>query len=317
MAENLVDIAKINTDNFSCSTKQDACSLKERTLSYALFVEIPAEPEPPEEVFKECCYSHIVVASTTDSSIEKNDFSSYYHRRQTSGETCEFVMIDMVTLTEYDLNNNTYGEFKNFNSVASQPDLTFFKLSWKKVIDTLGTGVYKVVKRINVAGLPIEIEYLVYNLKNYSDAIVDGTTRVDVTMSGLLEELKIDFTNTGYETSMRIPGFFGRREPKWEEDNLVDRGYNKRQISMKQTNEYKFQSMQIPDCLTKEIIDFMLYSDDIRIFDYNLNNHSYDYKNFPVKLENNEGTVYTHLSRKAQLNLLFGDKKLDKNKRNF
>jgi hypothetical protein len=226
-------------------------------------------------------------------------------------------MIDMVSTTEYNLNNDTYGVFKNFNSIASQPNLTYFKLDWKKVLDDLGTGVYKVVKRINIAGLPTEIQYLVFNLKNYSDGVVDGTARIDISMNGLMEKLKVDFSETGFEASIRVPGFFGRRETKWEEDNLVDRNYNKRQISMKQTNEYKFQTMMVPECITKEIVDFMLFSDDIRIFDYNLNNHSYDFKNFPVKLENNEGTVYTSLSRKAQLNILFSEKTINNNKRNY
>jgi hypothetical protein len=136
-------------------------------------------------------------------------------------------------------------------------------------------------------------------------------------MAGLLEKQNIDFTGSDFATSIRVPGFFGRREPTWEEDNLVNRNYTKRQISMQQTNEYKFQTNLVPDCVIEEIVDFILFSDDVRFTDYNLNNTSYNYKNFPAKLASNEGTRYLNRSRKAQLNLVFNDKTVNNNKRNY
>ena len=155
MGENLLDIVKIKTQDFSCFDEVDSCFLIERTLSYALFVDIPKQEETPDEVFKECCYIHKVLASLTDSDLFKNDFSGFYHKRQTPGETCEFVMVDLATTTEYVLNDNTYGEFKDFNSIQNQPNLTLFRLEWREVLTLLGSGPYKVLKRINIAGLTI------------------------------------------------------------------------------------------------------------------------------------------------------------------
>lgn len=317
MAENLLDIVKIDTGTFVCEGFTGDCTWKERTLSYALFVEVPDQPETPEEVFKECCYVHKVLASTTDTDLFKNDFSGFFHKRQTPSETCDFILIDLSDASEYTLNDDTYGKFKGFGSIQTNPDLTWFKLEWRKVLIDLGVGAYKVVKRINLAGIDVEIEYFVYNLFEYSSTIANGTARMDITMSGLLEAISIDFSDTGFCTSIRVPGFFGNREHGWEEDILVNRNYVRRQISMKQTNEYKFQANLIPYCITKEIVDFMLFSDDIRFFDYNLNNHSYDFKNFPVKLANNDGTRYPVTSRKADLNITFSDKKINNNKRNY
>jgi hypothetical protein len=136
-------------------------------------------------------------------------------------------------------------------------------------------------------------------------------------MEGLLEKQGVDFTGSEYKTTLRLPGFFGRRELKWEEDNLIDRNYNKRQISMKQTNEFKFQTNLIPDCISDEIFDFLLFSDNIKLNDYNLNNHSYKYKNFSVKLESNEGTENITTTRKVRVNLVFSDKTVNNNKRNY
>ena len=313
---NLLDIVYIDTGVFSCDGN-DVCYNKERTLSYATYAKIPNQTVTPEEIFKECCYIHTVLASSNDTEPYKNDFSGFYHKRQISSESCTFVLIDMSDGSEYDLDNSTYGTFKNFGSITTEPNLTTFVLEWRKVLLDLGTGPYKVVKRVNIVGISIEIEYLVYNLREFSTAIADGTARIDVSMEGLLENEDIDFTGSEFVDSMRVPGFFGRRETKWEEDNLVDKNYNKRQVSMKQTNEYKFQTNMIPDCVTNPINDFMLFSDDIRMNDYNLNNHSYEYQNFPVKLETNENTEYFVKSRKARLNLVFSDKIVNKNKRNY
>jgi len=315
MADNLQDLVHVQTQDFEC--KGDACGMKERTLSFALYVDIPEQPLTPEEVFKECCYVHKVLASSTSGDDYKNDYSSFFHKRQLPSETCEFVMIDMGTNDEYELNDDTYGTFNGFGFYSEQPNLSTFKLDWKKVLLDLGVGSYKVVKRINLTGIELDIEYLVYNLYEYSTGQANGTARIDVEMSGLLEKIGIDFTGTDYKTTLRVPGFFGRRDPKWEEDNLIDRAYVKRQISMKQTNEYKFQTNMIPDCISNEIFDFLLFSDNIKMNDYNLNNHSYEFKAFKVKLESNEGTEHITTSRKVRVNLLFNDKIVNNNKRNY
>lgn len=314
---NLLDIVYIDTSDFACSEGYDPCLNKERTLSYALYVDIPEQVETPDEVFKECCYNHKVLASTSNSSDYKNDYSGFYHKRQIPSETCKFFLIDLSDNSEYELNDATYGTFKNFGSISENPQLSTFILKWKKVLTDLGPGAYKVVKRINIVGIDVEIQYLTYNLSEFSTSVADKSARIDVTMEGLLEKENIDFTGSDFKTSLRLPGFFGRREPKWEEDNLIDRAYNKRQISMKQTNEYKFQTNLIPDCLTFEIFDFLLFSDNIRMNDYNLNNHTYSFQDFAVKLANNEGTGYASTTRKAVVNLIFNDKTVNNNKRNY
>jgi hypothetical protein len=114
-------------------------------------------------------------------------------------------------------------------------------------------------------------KYLTYILKEYSPTLANYTVRIDATMQGLLEKPCIDFTGSGFESSIRVPAFFGRREVAYEEDNIINRNYVKRQVSVKQTNEYQFQTNLIPDCITEEILDFFLFSDDLRFNDYNLN----------------------------------------------
>lgn len=317
MSENLLDIVYIDEAAFSCALGFDDCDLKERTLSYAVFVDVPVQEVPPEAIFEECCYVNYVLASSTSTDLDKNDFAGFYHQRQNTAETNEFVLIKLSDMSETVLNNDTLGTFEDFGDIPDNPNLSTFIIQWNLVLAALGVNDYKVVKRVTTVGITVEIEYLVYTLKEYSTALTDKTVRIDVTMSGLLEKPSIDFTGSNFATSVRVPGFFGRREPQYEEDNIVNRNYVKRQVSIKQTNEYQFQTQLVPDCITEEIIDFFLFSDNIRMFDYNLNNHSYNYKNFPVKFASNTGTTYGNRTRKAALNLVFNDKTVNNNKRNF
>ncbi len=315
--EDLSQIVFIDSAALPCAAGFDDCDMKERTISFADFVEIPVQEVPPAEVFKECCYYNIVLASSTDTDLEKNDFAGVYHQREIQSETNEFVLIRLSDSLETVLNDDTFGTFQGFGSIDDNPDLTTMIVEWRLVLAAQGADDYKIVKRLTRAGVSVEVEFLVYTLREFSDFLANGTVRMDVTMSGLLEKDDIDFSGSNFADSLRLPGFFGRREPTFEEDNIVNRNYVKRQISSQQTNVYQFQANQLPYCVTDMIWDFFLFSDDIRMFDYNLNNHSYQFKNFPVKLANNVGTTYRALSRKATLNLEFNDKTLSNNKRNF
>lgn len=303
----LLDIVHIDQSPFGCNFIA-GCFYNERTLSYAVGVEIPTPGEPPEDVFKECCYTHLTLADANSGDDLKNDYSSFYHQRQVSNETVDFVLYKFQTDTEKHLNDGTYGQYFDYGHFDTNPDLKGYLVEWKKVLQELGEGSYKVIKRQNIAGIDVETSSFVFTLKQYSTGIANGTTRMDIVMDGFLEKNKIKFIGTGWKHSIRVKGFFGNREPQLEQDNLIDRNYRKNQISTHQTNEYKFQTGLIPDCVTDEIFDFFLLSDNIKITDYNLNNHSYNYKRFSVSYEQNSGTVYGPHTRKAKLNLTFSDK---------
>lgn len=307
----LREIVYIDQSLFGCNQPKQ-CLYKERTLGYALGVEIPQPNEAPELVFKECCYTHIVLADVNSSNDLRNDFSSFFHQRQVSSESVDFVLYKFETDKEFDLNDGTYGQYFNYGELETNQDLKGYLVEWKKVLQELGEGGYKVIKRQNIAGIAMETSSFVFTLRQYSDVLANGTVRMDVVMDGFLEKNKIKFIGTGWRNSIRVKGFFGNREPQLEQDNLVDRNYRKNQISTKQTNEYKFQTGLIPDCVTDEIFDFFLLSNSIKITDYNLNNHSYNYKKYAVSYEQNEGTTYGNHTRKARLNLSFSDKVINR-----
>jgi hypothetical protein len=314
--QELLEIVYIDTDVLSCNIATQ-CAYKERTISYAIGVEIPTPSIDPDIIFKECCYTHTVLADLNSSQDFKNDYSAFYHQRQLATETADFFLYRYSNGQEYPLNNDTYGQFFGFGYFPTNVNLKGYKVEWRKVLQTLGAGSYKIIKRQNIAGVLIDINSFTFTLKQFSTALADKTVRIDIVMNGRLEKEKVEFKDTAWKHSMRVAGFFGRREPQFEEDNLVGRDYHKNQISMTQKNEYKFQTNYIPSCITAEIFDFMLFANDIFMNDYNLNNHSYNFVKFGVKFATNDGTTYGVKTRNARLNLVFEDKYSNRIKRNF
>lgn len=312
----LLTLAGIDESLFTCNV-QVACPYKERSLSYALGVNIEVPAQDPAEVFKECCYIHNIFADASSTSDFKNDYSSFYHQRQLSNETVDFILFDFETSNEITLNDSTYGQFFDFGTFSENTNLKGYLVEWKKVLSILGEGSYKVITRITRAAIQTEINSITYTLRQFSESLADKTCRIDIVMNGLLEKSGVDFTGTGWKDSIRVPGFFGRREFQLEEDNIINRAFEKRQIQMKQTNEYKFQTNYIPDCVSNQIIDFMLMANDIYFNDYNLNNHSYGFIKFPAKVANNDGSQYVWSSRKVRLNITFNDKFENNLKRNY
>lgn len=315
--ENLTNIVYIDKTEFPCKNQFDYCGIRERTLSFALGVALPEEPIDYDEVFKECCYKHFVFADANSELDYKNDYSGFYHQRQLPNETADFYLLHVETATELPLVDSTYGSFFDFGYFTNNTNLKGYRVEWKKVLEEIGEGSFKIIKRYTIAGISLEVSSYVFILKQFSNSLADKTVRIDIVMNGRIELDGVEFKGTNWKHSLRLPGFFGRRNPKFEEDNLIGLDYEERQISMTQTNEYKFQTNLIPYCFTQEIFDFMLYANDIYINDYNLNNHSYGYIKKGVKFANNEEPIYSSLNRKAKLNLTFKDKFANRIKRNF
>lgn len=317
MEEELLLIVHIDSSTFVCAEYTDPCPNRERTISYATFVTLPDEATTqPDLQFNECCYQPIVLADTTGK-LERNDYSGFYYGKQLPNETCTFFLVDLQTNEEHEITNNLYGRFKNFGEIEEQPKLSTFVVFWSKVLAQLGEGAYQVKKHIVITGIAYDELSNVFNLKTYSDMHADKTIRMDIAMNGLMEKQNVDFSGSQFMTSLRLGGYFGNREPKYEEDNIVFRDKRREQISMKMINVYKMQTELIPECISSQIFDFYLFADEIFLNDYNLNNHSYKLKNIPVSFENNEGTGYYALSRKARLNLTFKDRYENKNKFNY
>lgn len=291
------------------------CTTKQRTKGTALFIKLPDNGNTQPNVFKECCYTPNVFADATGIE-EQNDFTGIFHKRQINSESCQFILVRNSDNSEYVLDNNTYGVISNFGTFQSQPNLKTFKLEWSKVL-SLGEGSYTIRKDINIAGITYVEDKRTFNLKEFSYEKADKTIRIEINMNGYLENIDVDFYGVNYQTTLRIGGFFGRKEPKFEKDNIVYKNKKVKQISLKKTNEYLLQTELLPSCITNLIFNFFIFADEFFVSDYNIINHDYDFKNKAVTLEKNNGTKYYVENRKARINLSFTDRYANENKFNF
>lgn len=297
-----------------CMSQLGKCEFSERTLAYSIMVKLPEPPEP-DRGFKECCYDNLVLASLTSNKYQYNDFNGFYFQKQLPSDSCDFVLIQLSTGDEFALDDATYGVFKDFGDYLTQPDLTTYKVEWRKVLALLGTGLYQIKKEISIAGLPFTELSNTFHLEQFTNEIADKTVRLDSVMDGQLVHLGVDFKGTGFTTSIRTEGFFGNRNPEYEQDNLVKRNYDTIQISMSQKNEYQYQTGLLPVCITEQIYDFMLFGNKLIMNDYNLANHKY-YSVKAVELSGNKGAKYYVGQRDSRINLTFTDREKDKRKLN-
>ena len=284
---------------------EDVCPSAERHLSYAIRVQLPPSP-PPNRDFSKCCYMNLVLADLTDTDSYHNDFTGSWFKRVLPNSTVDFKLLDVDTATLYSLNSSTYGTFVDFGGV--QTELSYYIVDWRKVLSLLGTGNYQIKKELTIAGIAVDVFSDTFHLKHFSIQTADGTVRIDTVMDGKLIAKDTDFKDSGYTTSMRLSGFFGRAEYSFEQDNLAKRDYSYMQNTMSSKREYKFQALQIPECVTEELWNFVLFGAELYVSDYNGNNHSYRYEVLPVKLEGNAGTEFFVTDRGCNINLTFSDR---------
>ena len=152
--------------------------------------------------------------------------------------------MDVVTTTEYALNDATYGTFQDFGGV--QNDLSYYIVDWRKVLTLLGEGVYQIKKELTIAGISVDLLSDTYSLESFSIQKANGTVRLDSIIDGKLVAIDTDFLNSGYTTSLRVRGYFGNPEYSYEQDNIAQRDYSFKQNTMSSKKEYKYQALQLP-----------------------------------------------------------------------
>lgn len=312
-AEELVgDYSEFDTC-FDCLKNRDivACPTAERTLSFATSVQLPSPP-PPDRGFDECCFKQIVFADKNDSDSYKNDFNGFYFKRPTANSDVIFTLLNVGTGLDYVLDNDTYGAFKDFDTVI-QPELSFVVVDWRKVLLALGTGAYRVIQEVTVAGQSYTYTSNTFHLQNFSIAAADKTVRVEAEQNAYFSKFDVDFKDTGFKSSLRITGFFGRKEWEYTQTKLVRGNYQSENPNTRIDHVYQFQGNQLPSCIAEYLMNFLVVGTVVKISDYNKNNPSYELIEHEVDLIENSGTDYNSITRKATFNLSFSDR--DKNNR--
>jgi hypothetical protein len=301
----------------------DLCDYEERTKGYAVQVGLP-KPEPVDRGFSECCYSNLVFGDVADTDPYKNDFSSVFFQRQTPTDTVTFEIIPASTGVPVALVDVTHGVFYPIGATNTNPNLTYFKVEWRKILSVLGEDTYTLRKIITIAGVgPTNVDSNSFQLKPFSIAKANNTVRIDSIQDGTLNvrDTDVNFKNSLYETSLRVTGYFGDAQDSIEQDNVVfsskkGKKYYEDQITMSNDPEYTFQANNIPECISSELRKFVIYGNEIFISDYNTNNHSYEYELLPVVLDDIATNDYPVLGRGVNISMVFKNRSKNKRKTN-
>jgi hypothetical protein len=325
LASTYNEILTIDTTFSDCTTCKatvvaENCLYEERTIGYAVKLELP-QPEPPDRGFVECCYSNIVFGDLSDTDPYRNDFSSVFFQRQTPTDTVTFEIVGVSTGVTA-LVDGTHGVFSPISATNTNPNLTYFKVEWRKILSVLGEDVYTIRMNQTIAGVTVPpIDSNSFELKPFSVVRANNTVRIDSKQDGTLEKIDVNFKNSLYETSLRVQGYFGDSQPSIEKDSVIfsskkGKKYYSDQITMSNDPEYTFQASNIPECISRQLINEIIFGNEIFISDYNTNNHSYLYELFPVDLEDVATNDYPIRGRGVSIEMTFKDRSKDNRKTN-
>jgi hypothetical protein len=276
----------------------------------------------PTTLISECVGALPVFGDLNSDSLQNNDFTSFL-AYQRPGTSVSFKLLDENCNFLANLFDSTYGTYYPINYFGSgytffQNDYLGYKLDWKKVLQSFSSGGYKIQKRtlsnfFPAAFEPIEECSCFFDLSQYTDERANETVRIETTQNGYIIGQGLDYTNTNWKEQIRIPGFFGNKQRRLEQDNYLDRNRNTTQIQDSIVHEFTLEPYFWPHCLRDEI-DSILLANEILISDYNLANTD-DLKNISV-IPTSIDTEYFGKSTKAADEMKFEERRKNRVKRN-
>ena len=317
------EVVTIEYDFTSCAEaalfmSETGNEYEERTIGYAVKIRLPQD-EPPNRGFDECCYQNLVFGDLGDTNPYHNDFTSVFYKRQTPADTVTYQLIGVSTGTTA-LVDGVHGTLYAFGG-TEQPDLSYFRVEWRDVLNALGEDIYKIRMVLSIAGVAFDIDTFSYDLRQWNVDLANGTVRIDSKQNGKLVKINTDFKNTNYQNSLRFRGFFGNPTSNFEQDNVVfseKNGYQyfDDQITMSNAYDYVFKAYNVPECLARVLYNELIWGNELFISDYNKNNHSYLYELQPVIFSEDNNPTYRSQSRLIDINMVFSDRTKDKRKTN-
>lgn len=303
-------ITEIRTEEPDCECVQYI----ERILGYGTALQLPQDdPEEREKI--QCCPAIPVLATTATNDPYKNDWAGFMYKREDSNFTVDYFLIDCSTGDEIALNDDTYGTFYNFGDLPNGNDYIGYYLDWQAVINLLGAGIYVVVWDVTAFGSTARKSSCKYDLQVWTEDRANKTVRVETIMDGIIEETGMDYRGTQWKDSLRFYGTFGKQQPTYEVESVVQGDNNVKPIRSQLVGEYSLEGHLNNSCITDKLINYHLRGNRIFISDYNRFNHKV-YKGFAVRLKSSEGFEYPSKTRDAKFTILFEDDKLNRIKSN-
>ena len=271
---------------------------------------IPKRKIKPTETYDnipaECCFEYNVLADLSDPATSwKNDITSAWFRLDDSAESGDLHF----KLYKADGTLATYQPTKTAFVVNPYGSNFYATIDWNDVLSSDGEGCYTYKVEYIVGGVAGNIEWGNYNLKAYSSDNAKHQVRLRVLLNQYQSIEGIDFTGSKVVDTIRLNGFFGNREPNMVTDNLIYQDRKSYNVQREVLNTYVLNTDPIMEELTEQILDLYLLSEcELYISDHNPFNHTTQFKDLPVIVDETPTIEYMEFSKFAKITAKVSDK---------
>lgn len=264
-------------------------------------IRFPKGLEEEDRGGKECCCEQLKLASLTDKDPAINDVTGVYVKKSDPTDVVTFRLDKCGTGTVANL--GTVGDFPN------EPLGEGYIYDWRLILLAYGIGTYKIYKDYTISGVTGSALVGVYELKAYSIKAARGTVRFYSKFNSYFLPDEFDFTGSNFVDSIRFRGFFGDRQPGTQINQLIDLGRKSTKTTRENLNTYELTTDPVLECITKPLLEFFfLNEDETYVTDHNRTNHTYQYFDTPIVLEEEPDVEYIKRSRYAIIKATFSDR---------
>ncbi len=245
-----------------------------------------------------CCVNQLVLADTSGV-IYQNDISSFMYNLGAS--TCTLTMyLQKNNTTIATLNSSTYGTYYAKGSIVYYTDqalMSGYIVEWSKVLALHGEGSYRIKFDYVSFGTTTTFYSNIFNLRTYSSSRALGTIRIDSYMNGYIMRDNINYKGLNFPDMLRVRGWFGSAEEKYEITNDIYSTYNKekRVVVQRKVNQYDIYDLEthpLPKCIADKIKYYHFFGNTVYLNDYNIFN--YDDKLKQIKVYKGEAFDFSY-----------------------
>jgi hypothetical protein len=202
----------------------------------------------------------------------ENDTTRILVSAATLDDDIEFTLVDTIRGGEYELIGATYGTFFAINHQELNPLYTGVEIDWTKVLNVLGSSIYKVRITQTTLNREFERETHLYHALPYNELAADGTMRIKSQHQGYFTN-GLDYSHLNWVSMVRVPAVIvGKTPVKQDSDYVALEGIKRitKPIQKRTTTEWNLETMPIPEIVYNKLIYDNLLSDVVEITDYSV-----------------------------------------------
>lgn len=240
-------------------------------------VELPT----PAPTVRQCVSCYNVFADPTDTDFYKNDISPVLFNFSQLSTVNMYLQYGESFTSEVAITDNTLGTFYTLGFIVDTRGNNYigFAASWQKILNAYGEGMYRIRVAETYMGGTDSVYSDQYCLRKFSADRVNGTVRLEATISNVLGDIfnknsgtLIDF-GAGWYQQIRLPGWFGKDTSTYVKEIVEYKQTMQRKYwKMEQEEHFTLELKLLPSELHMYIKTYYIQADELMITDYNKNN---------------------------------------------